>query len=146
MVTGAIAPDFRPVIGRWPGVMGLWVLTGFAGRNFAYAAVVAQSLGQALGGENPSLNLNPFSPERFELDRWPRFQRPPSLAWNEQATFAGKAKFATNVNTTGSGPAEFMNNVQMTGSKGKVQMGGTGEVKVREKTRGKVQMGGVKVR
>lgn len=146
VVTGAVTPDFRPVIGRWPGVRGLWVITGLGGRNYAYAAIIAQTIGQSLANENLLVNLTPFAPDRFELDRWPRFQRPPSLAWNEQATFSGKAKFATTVNTTGSGPAEFMNNVQMTGGKSVVQMGGTGETRVRERTKGKVQMGGVKTR
>jgi len=127
-------------------VRGLWVVTGLAGRNYAYAAAIAQVIGQTLFNENTALNLAPFSPERFELNRWPRFQRPPSLAWNEQATFSGKAKFADTVNTTGTGPAEFATNVQMTGGKSVVQMGGTGETRVREKTRGKVQMGGVKTR
>src|SRR5690606_34008834 len=105
--------DFRPIIGRWRGINGLWLATGFAGRSYAYAMAVAHTLGQILVGEMPSLNLAPLAPERFELGRWPRFQRPPSLAWSEQATFSGKAQFADKVNTTGSGPAEFMDNVAM---------------------------------
>src|SRR5690606_36156020 len=121
---------------------------GLGARNYAYAALIAQTVGQSLAGDNMLVNLQPFSPERFQLDRWPRFQRPPSLAWNEQATFSGKAKFAENVQTTGSGPASFMDNVQMTSKGKKIQMGGTGtETRVREKaSRGKVQMGGVKTR
>lgn len=139
-ITAAVTPDFRPVIGRWRGVQGLWLATGFAGRSYTYAMVVAQTLGKILAGEMPALNLAPFAPERFELDRWPRFQRPPSLAWSEQATFTERAKFAQNVNTTGSGPAEFMDNVAMVDKHKVMQMGGSN--KVREKGAKKVQMAG----
>jgi len=142
-ITGAVTPDFRPVVGRWRGIQGLWLATGFAGRSYAYAMGIAQTLGAIMTGAMPNLNLAPFAPERFELDRWPRFQRPPSLAWSEQATFAGKAQFATQVNTTGSGPAGYMDNVNMV-DKNKVDRGQMKTTDFKENTKGKIQMAGTK--
>ena len=108
-VTAAVTPDFRPALGAWPEMKGLYVATGFGARNYAFAAAAARSLGALVAGEMPPLNLAPFAPNRFATGQWAKVAHPPTLSWPEVANFSSQPQLV------GSGPAQFSDNVHMVG-------------------------------
>jgi D-hydroxyproline dehydrogenase subunit beta len=63
-------PDHLPVIGPDPRAPGLWHASGHEGAGIGLSVGTAKLIGQALAGQPPDLDLNPFRPERFD-DRSP---------------------------------------------------------------------------
>jgi glycine/D-amino acid oxidase-like deaminating enzyme len=61
-----LTPDAQAAIGPWPGVAGLFVVTGFSGHGFKLAPSVGAGVAQLLCGE-PVTAYDPafFAPERF---------------------------------------------------------------------------------
>ena len=59
-----MSPDDLPVIGRMPGVDGLFVAAGSSGHGFKTGPAVGEAIARAItSGDQPI--LAPFSPARF---------------------------------------------------------------------------------
>jgi glycine/D-amino acid oxidase-like deaminating enzyme len=58
-------PDHLPAIGPSARVAGLWLATGHEGAGVALGPVTGRVVAQALGGEEPLVDLAPFHPDRF---------------------------------------------------------------------------------
>jgi D-amino-acid dehydrogenase len=63
------APDGLPVIGRPAGLPGLVLATGHAMKGISLAPVTGRVVAELVGGESPSHDLGPFSPDRFRRAR-----------------------------------------------------------------------------
>jgi D-amino-acid dehydrogenase len=63
------APDGLPVIGRPAGLPGLVLATGHAMKGISLAPVTGRLVAELVGGETPSHDLEPFSPDRFRRAR-----------------------------------------------------------------------------
>jgi sarcosine oxidase subunit beta len=61
-----MTPDDHPFIGPVEGTDGLFVAAGFCGHGFAISPVVTEVLSALMLGEEPSIDLTPFDPRRFE--------------------------------------------------------------------------------
>ncbi|TDC25219.1 FAD-binding oxidoreductase [Streptomyces sp. 8K308] len=59
-------PDHLPVIGPDPRLPGLWHACGHEGAGIGLSAGTGHLLAQALTGAEPTLDLAPFAPERWE--------------------------------------------------------------------------------
>jgi D-amino-acid dehydrogenase len=59
------APDGLPVIGRPTGLPSLVLATGHAMKGLSLAPVTGRLVAELIGGETPSHDLGPFSPDRF---------------------------------------------------------------------------------
>jgi D-hydroxyproline dehydrogenase subunit beta len=57
-------PDGLPAIGR--SRRGLWVATGHEGAGIVLGPISGRAIAQAIAGEEPSVDLAPFDPDRFE--------------------------------------------------------------------------------
>jgi D-amino-acid dehydrogenase len=57
--------DDLPIIGRAPGYSNLTLATGHGMLGVSLSAVTAQLVGELLTGRSPSLDLLPYSPDRF---------------------------------------------------------------------------------
>ncbi len=57
--------DDQPIMGRVPGVDGLWVATGHYQTGIQMAVVTAQLMADAISTGSPDARLDPFSPGRF---------------------------------------------------------------------------------
>jgi D-amino-acid dehydrogenase len=64
-------PDSRPVIGRSPRFVNAVLAFGHAHVGLTSAAVTGRLVAQLLTGERPSIDLNPFAPDRFGVARGP---------------------------------------------------------------------------
>jgi glycine oxidase len=58
-------PDRRPVLGRWPGVAGLYVAGGHFRNGILLAPLTGRLIAQLMSGETPDIDLAPYSPARF---------------------------------------------------------------------------------
>lgn len=58
-------PDHLPVIGHDERAPGLWHAAGHEGAGIGLSAGTGKLLAQALAGQEPDLDLTPFSPARF---------------------------------------------------------------------------------
>ncbi|TDC59714.1 FAD-dependent oxidoreductase, partial [Streptomyces hainanensis] len=58
--------DHLPVIGPDPRLPGLWHACGHEGAGIGLSAGTGHLLAQALTGADPTLDLAPFAPERWE--------------------------------------------------------------------------------
>ena len=58
-------PDARPVIGAAPGRAGLWLAFGHQHIGFSTGPGTARLLAEMMAGETPSIDPEPFRPERF---------------------------------------------------------------------------------
>jgi D-hydroxyproline dehydrogenase subunit beta len=58
-------PGGLPAIGRSGAAEGLWVATGHEGAGVAHGPITGRLIAQAICGEAPALDLEPFSPDRF---------------------------------------------------------------------------------
>lgn len=65
ITTLAVTPDILPFIGRVAAVDGLYVATGMNASTFAFAPAVAKALVALIQKEQPTLNLEAFSPDRY---------------------------------------------------------------------------------
>ncbi len=59
------AQDGRPVIGRWPGVERLFGATGHGRNGTLLTPITARLIRELIVNGKPSLDLAPFSPDRF---------------------------------------------------------------------------------
>jgi D-amino-acid dehydrogenase len=58
-------PDSRPVIGRAPGIKGLWLAIGHAHWGLTLGPITGVLLGQMMAGETPFCDPGPYAAERF---------------------------------------------------------------------------------
>ena len=58
-------PGGLPAIGASAAAGGLWLATGHEGAGVAHGPITGRLLAQAITGERPSLDLDPFRPDRF---------------------------------------------------------------------------------
>ena len=63
------APDGLPVIGRAAALPGLVLATGHAMKGLSLAPITGRLVAELVGGEPPSHELAPFSPDRFRRAR-----------------------------------------------------------------------------
>lgn len=63
--TLAVTPNGSPYIGRVAAVDGLFIATGMNADTFAYGPAVAKSLAALLNKEQPEIDLEAFSPDRY---------------------------------------------------------------------------------
>lgn len=117
--TGSVTPDFRPAIGPWGGIPGLFLCTGLSARNYAFAAAAARVTGEMLAKEKPSFDMFPFAPDRFANGFWKQTSHPPSLAWHEPAKMVDiktvKPEFAANVTMDQVIDPDYADEVRMVG-------------------------------
>lgn len=59
------APDSLPVLGPWPGVEGLFVATGHFRNGILLAPITARLMTEWITGQDPSLPVKDFLPDRF---------------------------------------------------------------------------------
>ncbi|MEI9805074.1 MAG: FAD-binding oxidoreductase [Pseudolabrys sp.] len=58
-------PDSRPVIGRAPGIGGLWLAIGHAHWGLTLGPATGRMIGQMMAGETPFVDPAPYRAERF---------------------------------------------------------------------------------
>ncbi len=58
-------PDSRPVIGRAPGLSGIWLAIGHAHWGLTLGPITGVLLGQMMAGETPFCDPKPYMAERF---------------------------------------------------------------------------------
>ena len=65
------APDGLPALGAWPGIEGLFLATGHFRNGILLAPITARLIRELIIDGAPSINLDPFRPDRFtrEYDR-----------------------------------------------------------------------------
>lgn len=67
-----MTPDDHPVVGRVPGVEGLYVAAGFSGHGFMHAPAIARlAVEEMLEGKTTTLDIADLSLERFQSGRRP---------------------------------------------------------------------------
>lgn len=75
-VDGA-TPDLHPIIGSVPRMEGLYLSAGYSGHGFKFSPAVGKCLAELiLDGRYKTLDLSPFSPERFSSGRTFRSRYP----------------------------------------------------------------------
>ena len=60
-----VSPDHNAIVGELPGPGRFLVATGFSGHGFQQAPAVGEHLAELVAGVTPTLDLSPFSLERF---------------------------------------------------------------------------------
>jgi D-amino-acid dehydrogenase len=60
-----LTPDDLPIIGRPPGTTGLILATGHGMSGISQGPITGELVAQLATGENPSIDIAPFSPGRF---------------------------------------------------------------------------------
>lgn len=66
-----MTPDAHPILGRGPGVDGLYLMLGFSGAGFKKGPAVGQCMAELItDGHSTTVDLTPFRLERFEDDSW----------------------------------------------------------------------------
>jgi len=61
-----LTPDDQPIIGRPAGTRGLVIAAGHGMNGIAQGPMTGELVAQLVSGEKPSMDLAPFSPDRFE--------------------------------------------------------------------------------
>jgi glycine oxidase len=61
-----VTPDGLPIIGGEPELPGLWYATGHGRNGILLAGLTGALLRILIGGEQPSVDLHPFRPQRFQ--------------------------------------------------------------------------------
>lgn len=67
-VTGVydMTPDSRPLLGKIPGIRGLYLCAGFSGMGFKISPAIGLVMSElVLDGEASSVDIGPFRPNRF---------------------------------------------------------------------------------
>lgn len=70
-----VSPDWNALVGEAPHVSRFLYATGFSGHGFQQAPAVGEHVAQLVVGTEPTLDLSPFSAERFAAG----VQRPEAL-------------------------------------------------------------------
>lgn len=60
-----MTPDLLPVVGRAPGIEGLWLATGHSRTGMSYGPGTGLAIAQLIAGGRSSLPIAAFRPERF---------------------------------------------------------------------------------
>jgi sarcosine oxidase subunit beta len=60
-----VSPDWNALVGEAPEVSRFLYATGFSGHGFQQAPAVGEHLAELVVGQTPTLDLSPFSAERF---------------------------------------------------------------------------------
>jgi sarcosine oxidase subunit beta len=60
-----VSPDNQAIAGPAPGVEGLWLCCGFSGHGFMQAPAMGRLLAELLLGNQPEIDISPYSPARF---------------------------------------------------------------------------------
>jgi sarcosine oxidase subunit beta len=60
-----VSPDWNALVGEAPDVSRFLYATGFSGHGFQQAPAVGEDLAELVVGASPTLDLSPFSAERF---------------------------------------------------------------------------------
>ncbi len=64
------SPDMHPIIGPLPPIEGLYASTGYSGHGFKFSPAVGKCLAELIvDGRYKTLDLSPFSIERYELGK-----------------------------------------------------------------------------
>jgi D-amino-acid dehydrogenase len=58
-------PDSRPVIGRAPGLGGIWLATGHAHWGLTLGPATGRMIAEMMAGETPFVDPAPYRAERF---------------------------------------------------------------------------------
>jgi len=61
----AVTPDNNPIIGRIPGINGLYCAIGFSGHGFQHGPAVGQILSELVRKGSVEFDLEPFAADRF---------------------------------------------------------------------------------
>lgn len=61
----AFTPDELPLVGRWPGRDGLWIMAGFSGHGMSYSQAVPRALAAQMTGTEGAAIPAPFNPARY---------------------------------------------------------------------------------
>lgn len=61
-----MTPDANPIIGRAPGVDGMFVIAGFSGHGFQHSPAAGRILADLVTGRDPEFDVTPFALDRFE--------------------------------------------------------------------------------
>ncbi|MCD5383521.1 FAD-binding oxidoreductase [candidate division WOR-3 bacterium] len=63
----SVTPDNNAIIGKYPGVEGLYLITGFSGHGVMQAPMAGQALAELIiDGKYRTIDLSPLGVERFE--------------------------------------------------------------------------------
>lgn len=57
--------DANAIVGKWPGIEGLHLATGFSGHGFQQCHAVGRHVAEMILGREPSLNISRLGPERI---------------------------------------------------------------------------------
>ncbi len=72
-----VSPDLHPIIGALPSVEGLYTSAGYSGHGFKFSPAVGKCLAELIvDGRYRTLDLSPFSVERYESGRTFRSRYP----------------------------------------------------------------------
>ncbi len=82
-------PDSEPYIGAVPGAQGLYVAAGFHAEGFCPGPMVGKILAELITGNEPSVSLEPFRPDRF-ANQMKAGSSPPTIVYPLEKMFAGK--------------------------------------------------------
>ena len=62
-----MSPDHNAIVGRAEDPEGFLYATGFSGHGFQQCPAVGEHLAELVAGLEPTLDLGPFTTERFAL-------------------------------------------------------------------------------
>lgn len=82
-------PDSEPYIGAVPGAPGLFIAAGFHAEGFCPGPMVGKILAELITGNEPSVSLEAFRPDRF-ADQLKNGNSPPKIVYPLEKMFAGK--------------------------------------------------------
>ena len=60
-----VTPDANPLIGKAPGVDGLYLIAGFSGHGFQHSPAAGRILADLIAQRDPKTDLSAFAPDRF---------------------------------------------------------------------------------
>ena len=60
-----VTPYWHPLLGRWPGVDGLYLAVGFSGHGLKLAPAVGEAVADELTGRTPAIDISPLHPGKM---------------------------------------------------------------------------------
>ena len=85
-----VSPDWNALVGEAPEVSRFLYATGFSGHGFQQAPAVGEHLAELVVGRTPTLDLSPFSAERFAAGA----ERPETSCLSSTSSASGRATCA----------------------------------------------------
>jgi len=64
-----MTPDHNPIIGATSVVQGFYTIAGFSGHGFQHSPAAGRILADLITGQDPTLDVAPFAPDRFAAAR-----------------------------------------------------------------------------